>query len=125
MTRLPRIVIPNQPLHIMHRGNNRQDIFESEGDMVRIKEDIAVSLSKTECSLHAYVITEQRCERYREIFEKRNTKKQDQQITLATMRGEVYGSEGFHRKIGGLISRTTKLSAHGGDRKSEAYNQAG
>ena len=69
--------------------------------------------------------TEQRCERYREIFEERNTKKQDQQITQATMRGEVYGSEGFHRKIGGLISRTTKLSAHGGDRKSEAYNQAG
>ena len=56
MARLPRIVIPNQPLHIMHRGNNRQDIFESENDMIRIKEDIEYALSKADCSLHAYVI---------------------------------------------------------------------
>jgi len=39
MARLPRIVIPNQPLHIMHRGNNRQNIFISEEDLIRIKED--------------------------------------------------------------------------------------
>jgi len=56
MARLSRIVIPNQPVHIMHRGNNRQDIFESEEDMVRIKEDIAHALSKFDCHLHAYVI---------------------------------------------------------------------
>ncbi len=56
MARLPRIVIPNHPLHIMHRGNNRQDIFENEDDMTRIKEDIAQALSKSDCSLHAYVI---------------------------------------------------------------------
>jgi putative transposase len=56
MARLPRIVVPNQPLHIMHRGNNRQDIFESEEDLTRIKEDIAHSLLKSGCSLHAYVI---------------------------------------------------------------------
>ena len=40
----------------MHRGNNRQDIFESEDDMLRMKEDIAISLAKAECQLHAYVI---------------------------------------------------------------------
>jgi len=56
MARLPRIVIPDQQLHIMHRGNNRQDIFESEEDMVRIKNDLAVSIEKSACSLHAYVI---------------------------------------------------------------------
>jgi len=56
MACLPRIVIPNQPLHIMHRGNNHQDIFESEEDMVRIIEDIVYALSKTDCYLHAYVI---------------------------------------------------------------------
>ena len=56
MARLPRIVIPDQPLHIMHRGNNRLDIFESEEDMARIKDDIAVSLEKSACSLHAYVV---------------------------------------------------------------------
>jgi len=56
MARLPRIVVPNQPLHIMHRGNNRQDIFESEADLTRIKEDIEHSLLKSGYSLHAYVI---------------------------------------------------------------------
>ena len=40
----------------MHRGNNKQNIFESEQDMQRIKEDIASALSKTGCALHAYVI---------------------------------------------------------------------
>ena len=55
MVRLSRIVIPNQPLHIMHRGNNRQDIFESEDDMVRIKDDIGLSLSKSECRLHLLI----------------------------------------------------------------------
>ncbi len=56
MARLSRIVVPNQPVHIMHRGNNRQNIFESEEDMARIKDDIKVSLSKSGCFLHAYVI---------------------------------------------------------------------
>ena len=56
MARLPRIVIPNQPLHIMHRGNNRQHIFNTEEDMLKIKDDIAHGLKKSGCSLHAYVI---------------------------------------------------------------------
>ncbi|MCK5830673.1 MAG: hypothetical protein KAH20_10250 [Methylococcales bacterium] len=42
MARLSRIVISNQPLHIIHKGNNRQNIFESEEDMVRIKGDYSV-----------------------------------------------------------------------------------
>ncbi len=236
MARLPRIVIPNQPLHIMHRGNNRQDIFESEEDMIRIKEDIAHALSKSDCSLHAYVImsnhlhllitpadkvqlskfmqtlanryvryynatrnrtgtiwegrfksclidsenylftlyryiemnpvkanmveniadypwssyqhnalgeknslitehplyqdlgksTELRAKNYQKIFNTLNNSDQEQQITEATMRGEVFGSSGFHHKIRQLISRTTRLTTHGGDRKSESYrNQAG
>ena len=42
------------------------------------------------------------------------------------MRGEVYGSDGFHSKIRQLISRSTKLASHGGDRKSQIYiNQVG
>ena len=236
MARLPRIVIPNQPLHIMHRGNNHQDIFESEEDMARIIEDITHALSKTDCYLHAYVImtnhlhllitpkdkvqlskfmqtmanryvryfnaarnrtgtiwegrfksslvdsehylftlykyiemnpvkagmveriadypwssyhhnalgktdkliTEHeqyqnlaktvtlRAENYQKLFERRNTSEQEKQIEQAAMRGEVYGSLAFHQKIGQLISRATKLTAHGGDRKSQDYrNQAG
>jgi len=56
MARLPRLVIPNQPLHIMHRGNNKQHIFNTDDDRVKIKEDIAHGLKKSGCSLHAYVI---------------------------------------------------------------------
>ncbi|MCK5829322.1 MAG: transposase [Methylococcales bacterium] len=232
MARLSRIVIPNLPLHIMHRGNNRQNIFESEEDMVRIKGDIALSLSKTGCYLHAYVImtnhlhllitpedkeqltkfmqslanryvryfnakykrtgtiwegrfksclvdsdeylftlckyiemnpvkagmvkdiadykwssypynaldkednlitehklyedlgltTKQRNRRYKEIFDSLDIEKQESRISSATMRGEVYGSDVYHNKIGKLISRPTRVASHGGDRKSEKYN---
>ncbi len=231
MARLPRIVIPNQPLHIMHRGNNKQNIFESEEDMTRIKEDIAHALSKSDCHLHAYVImsnhlhllitpadkvqlsrfmqtmanryvrffnatrkrtgtiwegrfksclidsenylftlyryiemnpvkahmvkdiadypwssyrhnalgekdsliTEHelyqnlaessalRVENYQKLFNTVNCSDLEQQITEATMRGEVYGTREFHHEISQLISRVTKLAAHGGDRKSESY----
>jgi len=42
------------------------------------------------------------------------------------MRGEVYGSEVFHKNISQLLSGSTKLTSHGGDRKSEIFkNQAG
>ena len=37
------------------------------------------------------------------------------------MKGEVFGSELFHEKIGKQIARVTRLGMHGGDRKSEAY----
>ncbi len=56
MARLPRIVAPNQVLHIIHRGNNRQDIFESDDELTRIKADVEHSLLKSGCFLHAYVI---------------------------------------------------------------------
>ncbi|MCC5796665.1 MAG: transposase [Methylophaga sp.] len=56
MARLPRLVLPDQPLHIMHRGNNRQNIFENEEDMTRILNDIGEALHKADCQLHAYVI---------------------------------------------------------------------
>jgi putative transposase len=231
MARLPRIVISNQPLHIMHRGNNRQDIFESEEDMIRIKEDIHYALEKSGCQLHAYVVMtnhlhllitpeskEQlatfmqamankyaryfnakhqrtgtiwegryksclvdsehylftlykyiemnpikahmveslndypwssyahhalgkadklisehhlyqalgensvaRCDAYKALFDGLDITKQNEPITQATIRGEVYGSDAFHRQIEKVALRPTKLVAHGGDRKSETY----
>jgi putative transposase len=56
------------------------------------------------------------------MFEQLNTSAKDAHITQATLRCEVYGSERFHYQISALISRTTKLTSHGGDRKSEAYH---
>ena len=72
--------------------------------------------------------SELRAKNYQKIFDKLSITKQEQQqqITEATMRGEVYGSDAFHLKVKTVISRATKLAAHGGDRKSENYrNQAG
>ena len=68
----------------------------------------------------------QRAKNYQKIFATRNSAEQEQRITEATMRGEVYGSREFHNKISKLIPIATKLTAHGGDRKSQNYrNQAG
>jgi len=220
----------------MHRGNNRQDIFESVDDMVRIKEDIAFSLSKSDCYLHTYVIMsnhlhllitpkdkqqlakfmqsmanryvryfnakhqrsgtiwegrfksclvdsvdylftlykyiemnpvkanmvetpadyewssyghnalgktdslitehelykdlggtieQQRYNHYKSLFDELNITLQQAQITKATLAGEIYGNDKFHTKIRKLISRTTKLASHGGDRKSIEYKNHG
>jgi len=40
MAKLPRTVIPDEPLHIMHRGNNRQNIFQCEKDYFRFLSDL-------------------------------------------------------------------------------------
>jgi putative transposase len=37
------------------------------------------------------------------------------------MKAEVYGISGFHQQVSELVSRTTKLTTHGGDRKSENH----
>jgi putative transposase len=236
MSRLPRIVVPGETLHIMHRGNNRQDIFHSEEDRVRFKGDLLISLKKADCSLHAYVImdnhfhllvtpknrtelakfmqsvanryvryfnakyhrtgtiwegrfrsclidserylftlyryiemnpvragmvestmdypwssyhyhalgkpdllitehmlykslgddTAQRCSRYRQISDQPGNQATETSITEATLKGEVFGSAQFHKKMGQLLNRATRLGKHGGDRKSQAYqNRAG
>lgn len=64
---------------------------------------------------------QQRCDDYQKILTDLDIETQQAQITEATMRGEVYGGEVFHRKISKLISRATKLASHGGDRKSEEF----
>ena len=69
---------------------------------------------------------QQRYESYQKMFDKLDIAEQENLITTATLRGEVYGGDRFHQKISRLILRATKLAAHGGDRKSEAYkDQAG
>ena len=63
---------------------------------------------------------------YQKIFDRLVILKEENLITEATLRGEVYGTNGFHQKISQLISRSTKLATHGGDRKSEIFkDQAG
>ncbi len=63
----------------------------------------------------------QRGQHYSNLFAQPVWEEDDAKITEATLRGEVYGNEAFHEKIGRLVGRVTRLGAHGGDRKSETY----
>jgi len=55
MARLPRYVVPGQPQHIIHRGNNRQVIFTADADYQFFR-DALVDASKTHgLAVHAYV----------------------------------------------------------------------
>lgn len=67
-----------------------------------------------------------RCLHYQELFDKPVSQHEDARIADATLKGEVYGSDAFHQKVGSLVGRVTRLGNHGGDRKSENYkDQAG
>ena len=55
MARLPRIVIPGQPQHIIQRGNNRQNVFTCDEDFQFFR-DVIVEASETHgLAIHAYV----------------------------------------------------------------------
>jgi len=56
MARLPRFVIPNQPQHVIVRGNNRAEIFCTEADYQFYLEKLQMACDKHHCQLHAYVL---------------------------------------------------------------------
>jgi putative transposase len=56
MARLGRYFLPNQPLHVIQRGNNREPIFFAEDDYVRYREWLASAASDWGCTVHAYVL---------------------------------------------------------------------
>ncbi len=56
MARLPRIVIPGQPQHVILRGNNRSEIFCADADYQFYLEKLQQACSKHGCKLHAYVL---------------------------------------------------------------------
>lgn len=56
MARLPRLILPDQPHHVILRGNNRQSIFYSDLDreyLLATLKDAAVSYR---VAVHAYVL---------------------------------------------------------------------
>ena len=55
MARLPRYVIPNQPQHIIQRGNNRQLIFAADADYQFFRDVLVDAASKHGLQIHAYV----------------------------------------------------------------------
>jgi len=56
MARLPRIVVPGLPIHVIQRGNNRQAIFFSEEDFHKYLYELALSSEEYGCFIHAYVL---------------------------------------------------------------------
>jgi putative transposase len=56
MARLPRIVVPGQPLHIVQRGNNRVPCFFGAADYHYYLDCLAEAAGHFGCHIHAYVL---------------------------------------------------------------------
>lgn len=56
MARLPRFVLPDQPQHIIVRGNNRSEIFCADADYQFYLEKLKLACDKHDCKIHAYVL---------------------------------------------------------------------
>lgn len=56
MARLPRLIIPHQPQHVIQRGNNRQPIFHDEEDYRRFLGWLKEAARFYQVAIHAYVL---------------------------------------------------------------------
>ena len=56
MARLPRLILPDQPHHVILRGNNRQAIFFSDLDRQHLLATLADAASQYGVAVHAYVL---------------------------------------------------------------------
>ena len=57
MVRFPRYIIPNQPQHIIQRGNNRQIIFMADADNQFFRDALIEASIKHGLAVHAYLWT--------------------------------------------------------------------
>ncbi|MGM9483688.1 REP-associated tyrosine transposase [Roseateles sp. NT4] len=56
MARLPRLILPGQPHHVILRGNNRQAIFFSDHDRQHMLATLGEVAALYRVSIHAYVL---------------------------------------------------------------------
>lgn len=56
MARLPRLILPGQPHHVILRGNNRQAIFYSDLDRQQMLAMLAEVSTQYSVAIHAYVL---------------------------------------------------------------------
>lgn len=56
MARLPRLILPGQPHHVILRGNNRQAIFFSDLDRQHLLNTIGEVAQQYAVAVHAYVL---------------------------------------------------------------------
>ena len=56
MPRLGRYFVPDQPLHVIQRGNNREAIFFGKEDYARYRDWLTAAAAEYGCAIHAYVL---------------------------------------------------------------------
>lgn len=56
MARLPRLILPGYPHHIIQRGNNRQPIFASTAHYQTLLDLLQDNAKKFDVAIHAYVL---------------------------------------------------------------------
>jgi putative transposase len=56
MARLPRLILPGHPHHVILRGNNRQAIFFSDHDRQHMLVTLAEAAAQYGVAIHAYVL---------------------------------------------------------------------
>lgn len=56
MARLPRLVVPGQPHHVMQRGNDRQLIFRDTDDYQVFLRWLGTAAKQFQVAIHAYVL---------------------------------------------------------------------
>lgn len=56
MARLPRLYLPDQPLHVIQRGNNREPIFAEDADYHFYLHCLLEAAEKHSLAVHAYVL---------------------------------------------------------------------
>lgn len=56
MPRLPRLIVPGQPHHVIQRGNNRQPIFAELSDYHAYLDWLAAASARFGLRIHAYVL---------------------------------------------------------------------
>ena len=56
MARLPRIIVPGLPMHVIQRGNNKQATFFTDHDYRKFLDVLDVASKEHDCLVHAYVL---------------------------------------------------------------------
>src|SRR5258708_12852975 len=51
-----RYFLPDQPLHVIQRGNNREAVFFCDDDYERYRAWLAEAAARHGCTIHAYVL---------------------------------------------------------------------
>ena len=150
MAHLPRFVIPDQPQHVILRGNNRAETFCADADYSLYLEKLKLACDKYGCSVHAYVqmtnhvhllITPtsnkamQMLGRYylqyynycyREFFKHQLSENCITEIRESTNKAWMLGNDRFKQRIQEQLGRRVELKVRGGDKSlmpSESFLQ--